>query len=201
MNKRVCFIGHRKIGFGPIRERLKNAIQEEINGGCKFFTMGTHGEFDNMALSVCRELRNIHKDIEIEVVLTSYHSVENKLLEVIKHENGEIELMHENYNYYDDVKTIMYDIEDEHFKKQITVSNRRMIDSCDSIICYVDKKRTPSGAKTAMNYAKRQGLKIINLYDEKDEPTYGMTKEQREEYYKNLLKEIEKNDLTIKLSR
>ena len=84
MSKRVCFIGHRKIGFGPIRERLKNAILEEINSGCKFFTMGTHGEFDNMALSVCKGLRNIHKEIEIEVVLTSYHSVENKLLEIKK---------------------------------------------------------------------------------------------------------------------
>ena len=41
-----------------------------------------------------------------------------------------------------------------------------------------------------MNYARRQGLKVVNLYDEKDEPTYGMTKEQTEEYYKNLLKEI-----------
>ena len=112
----------------------------------------------------------------------------NKLLETYKNEYGEIELLHENYNVYDDVKTIMYDVEDEHFKRQITISNRQMIDTCDTIICYVDKKRAPSGAKTAMNYAKRQGLKVVNLYDEQDEPTFGMTKKEREEYYKNLFK-------------
>ena len=37
-----------------------------------------------------------------------------------------------------------------------------------------------------MNYAKRKGLEIINLYDEKDEPTYVMTKEEKEDYYKKL---------------
>ena len=41
-----------------------------------------------------------------------------------------------------------------------------------------------------MNYAKRNGLKIINLYNEQDEPTYGMTKEQKEEYYNNLYKKL-----------
>jgi len=39
-----------------------------------------------------------------------------------------------------------------------------------------------------MNYAKRKGLKIINLYNEQDEPTYGMTKEERAKYYKRLFK-------------
>lgn len=37
-----------------------------------------------------------------------------------------------------------------------------------------------------MNNAKRKGLEIINLYDEKDEPTYSMTKEKKEDYYKKL---------------
>ena len=46
-----------------------------------------------------------------------------------------------------------------------------MIDGCDTLICYVDPKRYRSGAKNAMNYAKRKGLKIVNLFDEKDNPT------------------------------
>lgn len=33
-----------------------------------------------------------------------------------------------------------------------------------------------------------KGLKIINLYDEKDDPTYDMTKEEKEEYYKKPFK-------------
>ena len=67
-----------------------------------------------------------------------------------------------------------------------------MIDGCDTLICYVDPKRYRSGAKTAMNYAKRKGLKIINLYNEKDEPTYGMTKEEKDKYYTNLWNKIKR---------
>jgi hypothetical protein len=63
-----------------------------------------------------------------------------------------------------------------------------MIDNCDTLICYVNKKHNPSGAKTTMNYAKRKGLEIINLYDEKDDPTYGMTKEEKENYFYKMFK-------------
>ena len=169
--KKVCFVGHRQIFDRSIRERLKIAIENEIKNGCKFFTMGTHGEFDELALSVCRELRKSYKDIKIEVVITSLKKIEKQLL-------YDDEFGKEYEIPYSDVSTIMYEIEETHFKKQITESNHQMIDDCDTLICYVNKKHNPSGAKHAMNYAKRKGLKIINLYNEQDEPTYGMTKEQ-----------------------
>ena len=183
--KKVCFIGHRQIFDSSVREKLKTAIENEIKNGCKFFTMGTHGEFDEMSLSVCRELRKSYKDIKIEVVITSLKKIEKQLL-------YDDEFGKEYEIPYSDVSTIMYEIEETHFKKQITESNHQMIDDCDTLICYVNKKHNPSGAKHAMNYAKRKGLKIINLYNEQDEPTYGMTKEQMEEYYKKLWEVIKK---------
>lgn len=155
---RVCFIGHRNI-YEKIREKLKELTEQEIKNGCKFFTMGIHGEFDKMALSVCRELRKTYKDIKIEVVITSFKAIEP----IIDHDEifGD-----EKYTPYDDVETIMYNIEEEHYKRKIIASNKQIIDSCDTLICYVIKKQNPSGAKLAMNYAKRKGLKIINLYQE-----------------------------------
>lgn len=182
MLKRVCFVGHRNIGYGPIKERLENAIKQEIENGCRFFTMGTHGEFDSIVLGICKQLRNTFKDIEIEVVLTS--------LQTIKQQVVEDEFDKEIYVPYSDVKTIMYEIEEEHYKRQITISNRKMIDTCDTIICYVDKNKSPSGAKTAMNYAKKKGLTIVNLYHEEDNPTFGMTKELKGEYWENMFKKI-----------
>lgn len=179
----ICFIGHRKIGFGPIRDRLESAIEEEIKNGGDCFKVGTHGEFDTMALSCLREARRSHSDIKIEVVLTSLKKAEKQLL-------YDDEFGKEYYEPYKDVETTMYEIEEEHFKRQIIISNRKMIDECDVLICYVNKKRNPSGAKLAMNYAKRKGLKIINLYKETDEPTYGMTEEQKQEYYDNLDKQL-----------
>lgn len=158
MHNKVCFIGHRNI-YENIREKIKETVENEIKNGCKFFTMGTHGEFDKMALSVCRELRHIYKEIKIEVIITSFKSIEP----IIDHDEifGD-----EKYTPYEDVETIMYNIEEEHYKRQIIASNRQMIDSCDTLICYVNKKHNPSGAKLAMNYAERKGLRIINLYNE-----------------------------------
>ena len=174
--KACCFIGHREVLVGNIEERLKTAIEEQIANGCKLFTMGTHGEFDEMALSACRTVRQSYPDIKIEVVLTSYHIIERK---------NEFDFIP-----YQDVKTVMYDIENEHFKRKITISNRQMIDNCDTLICYVDKKISPSGAKRAMNYAKRKGLKIINLFRKEDDPTFSMTPEQRQAYWDKMLEEV-----------
>ena len=161
--KKVCFIGHRHIyNYKEIREKLYNIVEEEIKNGCKFFTMGTHGEFDEMALSVCRELRKIYTDIEIEVVITSFKTIEP----IIDHDPifGD-----EKYIPYSDVKTTMYDIEEEHYKRKIVVSNQQMIDNCDTLICYVNPTKTYGGAILAYKYAKKKGLQLVNLYEDKED--------------------------------
>lgn len=170
---KTAFIGHRQIFAKDICERLTNAVLNEINSGCKTFTMGTHGEFDSEALYVCRQLRKTYNDLRIEIVLTS--------LNTIKKTN-------EYYTPYSDVNTIMYEIENAHYKQQITLSNRQMIDTCDTLICYVNTSEYRSGAKTALRYATKRGLKVINLYREEDKPFYGMTHEQIKEYWSSLCK-------------
>ena len=158
MNKKICFIGHRHIyNYKEIREKLYKIVEEEIKKGCKFFTMGTHGEFDEMVLSVCRELRKIYTDIEIEVVITSFKTIEP----IIDHDPifGD-----EKYIPYSDVKTTMYDIEEEHYKRKIVVSNQQMIDNCNTLVCYVNSTKTYGGAILAYKYAKKKGLQIVNLY-------------------------------------
>ncbi len=162
-----------------IKERLQNAIEQCINDGCSHFFMGTHGDFDKMVLETCRSVRESYPDIIIEVVLSSYHTIEKK---------SDLD-----YVPYQDVRTVIFDIEDLHFKQQITESNKRMIDECDTLICYVDRKQKPSGAKTAMNYAKRKGLKIINLFREEDSPTFGMTADEAKLYWEKLFSPIHKS--------
>ena len=161
---KTAFIGHRQIFAKDIDERLSTAIQTEIENGCTAFTMGTHGRFDDLALYSCRQFRHIYSDIQIEVVITSLNTIKKA---------SEFEAAP-----YADVKTVMYEIEDAHYKQKITLSNRQMIDICDTLICYVDTSVLRSGAKTALRYAEKRGLKIINLFREEDKPFYGMTKEQ-----------------------
>lgn len=158
MNKKICFIGHRHIyNYKEIREKLYNIVEEEIKKGCKFFTMGTHGEFDEMALSVCRELRKIYTDIEIEVVITSFKTIEPII-------DRDPIFGDEKYIPYSDVKTTMYDIEEEHYKRRIIVSNKKMIDNCNTLICYVNPTKIYGGAIIAYKYAKKKGLQIVNLF-------------------------------------
>ncbi len=81
MSNKVCFIGHRFVtSYQNVDKKLKNAIQKEIDLGCKFFTMGTHGEFDSLALNICREFKKTYKDIEIEVVITSLNKIKKKVI-------------------------------------------------------------------------------------------------------------------------
>ena len=68
---KTAFIGHRNIAIynNRILNALSNAIKKEINGGCRSFIMGTHGNFDKIALSTCRSFKNKGFDLEIEVVI------------------------------------------------------------------------------------------------------------------------------------
>lgn len=169
---KTAFIGHRQVFAKDIDEKLADAIRSEIANGCNEFTMGTHGEFDCLSLNACRRLRNTYSDLQIEVVLTSLHAIEKE---------SEFDAVP-----YSDVKTIMYEIEDAHYKQQITLSNRQMLDTCDTLICYVDTSAYRSGAKTALRYAEKKGLKIVNLYRKEEQPFYGMTKEEVDEQFENL---------------
>lgn len=170
------FIGHRQVFTRDIRKRLCEAIQEEIDMGCTDFIMGAHGEFDKIALSACREARRIYNELKIEVVLTSQKNL-NKIDEF-------------DISPYSDVKTFMYDIEHAYYKQQIIVSNRKMIDECDTLICYVDTSVLRSGARRALQYAEKRGLKIVNLYRTGDNPYYGMTQSQIDEKWQSVSKKL-----------
>lgn len=173
---KTAFIGHRNVYAKNIEENLLQAIQAEIDNGCTTFTMGTHGKFDSLALSACRKLRRTYENLKIDVVITSLNAIKR---------DKEF-----NDNPFDDVTTVMYDIEETHYKQQITLSNRKMIDESDTLICYVDKSAYRSGAKTALRYAEKRGLKIVNLYREEDQPFYGMTEEQAEEHWNKLCERV-----------
>lgn len=148
---KTCFIGHRDIIQKDLYSKLLKAIQHQVAQNCKIFTMGMHGNFDKLALTICKEIKTANKDICIELVITNpnFLTKSKSISEIV----------------YKDVDTVMYEIEDAHFKQQIILSNKKMIDTCDTLICYVDTSIKKSGAKTALRYAEKHGLKIINLFD------------------------------------
>ena len=161
MERRVAFIGHRNLWgrSSEVEAKLYKEVEKQIQNGCKFFTMGTHGEFDKIALNVCRVLRRTYPDIIIEVAITNLHN--------ITHITDQDTIWgDEKYKKNTNIKTTMYDIEEQHFKRKITVSNQQMLSLCDTLICYVDTTRIYGGAILAYKYAKKKGLQIVNLYQQ-----------------------------------
>ena len=112
MKRKIAFIGHRFVYEDDvIRKKLYKLAESEIKNGYKTFTMGTHGDFDAMALSVCRQLRKIYSDIKIEVVITSLNAIKPFIDKELLEDN-------EKFIPYRDVTTVMYDIEEEYFKRR-----------------------------------------------------------------------------------
>lgn len=157
MNKRICFLGHRYVNKFKIESKLYNLIESEILNGNTHFSMGTKGDFNALTLKICRKLRDKYPFIEIEVIITSLCTIKK---EVYEDNLGKIVYP----SNYDDVKTIMYDIEEIYFKRRIIESNYRMIDNSDVLICFVDVKRS-GGAKYGYKYALKNKKEIINLFD------------------------------------
>lgn len=154
--KTISFFGHRKIfDKTAIQKNLTSLLDEFIPKGYFRILVGRHGDFDKLVLETCINYKkNIDERLNINVVLTS-------LSYLNKNEYG--------YSVVDNYKdkgcdTIFYEIEDVYFKKRITVSNKKMIDESDLIICYVNENVSQSGAKTAINYAYKHKKTVINLF-------------------------------------
>ena len=172
MERKTAFIGHGEYFERAIDDALRKKIRELIASGCKNFIMGTHGRFDEMALYYCRQERVAHKDLKIEVVISNFNLLQKR------DEYGVL--------LYDDVEPITYEIERVHYKNRIKFCNKKMIDECDTLICYVDENRIISNAVYFLKYARSKGKKIINVYGAKPDPSSVLTDEQIEKYHRIL---------------
>lgn len=149
---KVCFMGHRSINKMLIHEKLEQVIKELIKNGNDKFIMGNHGDFDNLSLSICRKLKREFVHIKIEVVIGSLNPLTRK-----KNEDDFI-------NPFRDVQTVFYDVEHVHFKRRLIEINKRMVNECDILVCYVDERKNYGGARLIKGYAEKKGLRIINLF-------------------------------------
>ena len=144
---RVAFIGHREIC--DIRY-VENEIEElALNLLRRYefveFNIGRNGDFDISAASAIKRAQN-------------KYGTQNSSLNLILPYKSKDECYFEKY--YDE---IYYPLDNSiHFKSSIKKRNEWMIDNSDLLICYIEENRQ-GGALTALQYASKQGVKIINL--------------------------------------
>lgn len=198
--KRVAFIGHGEIFKNDVIDRIEVAMRREIQNGGKNFIMGMHGDFDLMSLSCCKKLKQEFQDMTFCVAITSLSQINPiRIRKNKKDVQGEHRFYDKNFNNFEEneyfeplrgVDTITFDIEHEYFKNRIMSSNRQMIDTCDKLICYVDEKRKNSRSLKVLNYAKSKGCEIENLFLPQDDMTFGMNEKEREDYFKQIYKQL-----------
>ena len=147
----VSMFGHREIGdLRRLNESLLPLVKELIKTKPYVsFLIGRNGEFDEYAASVIKraqkELENINNDITL----------------VLPYTVADIQYYEK---YYDHVM-IPESLYGVHPKSAITKKNQWMVEQSDLVIVWVERNR--GGAYAAMEYAKKSGKHVVNLYEMK----------------------------------
>ena len=148
----VCsLLGHNLVCYSSeIENKLFNTLEMLIlEKDVNCFYVGMHGSFDKMAQHICFVLKQKYEHIKYYIVLTSPTMLKMNKYGFCKADN------------YDN--TIMFDIENIHFKARIKHSVMRMVQNCVFLVCYYDSFRYHSAIKYAYNLAKKLKKQIYNL--------------------------------------
>lgn len=137
----ALFIGHGEC-YGVRREDVATAARELIGKGVKEFLCGGMGDFDWIAARAVYELKAEYPDIAVNLVIPylTFNIRNKELFDEIIYPEG---------------------FEKYHFKAAILQRNRYMVMESAYALCYVTHGW--GGAARTFEYAKKQGLYIINL--------------------------------------
>ena len=155
LEQTCCFTGHRRIPQDQIAEvslRLRDAIVESIENGYKYFGAGGALGFDTLAAQCILDLKRNYQDIRLILVLPCAEQAERW------HESDKME--YERLRKSAD--KVVYTSE-RYFNGCMHKRNRHLVDNSSLCICYLTE--TTGGTAYTVEYAKRQGLKVINVGD------------------------------------
>lgn len=160
---RVAFIGHREL-FNIVA--IENEIEEIAKGLMRKhefveFYIGRNGDFDILAASAIKRAQISCETNNSELILVLPYSVKDECY---------YEEYYDNIYYPLDPKT--------HYKNAIQKRNEWLVENCDMLIAYVEPNRV-GGAMTTLQYAKKRGVNIINLYDKKETSMKGFQKKEK----------------------
>ena len=143
-NNAACFFGHREV-IHNIRPKLTAIIEKLITeDNVTEFYVGHQGQFDSMAYSVLKEIKEKHPEIRYTVVL-AYMPDEH-----IKEVYGEDTLFPDGM---------------ENVPKKFAISKRNdwMIQQSGVVVCYVYK--VTGGAAKFREKAGKKGIRVIDVPD------------------------------------
>ncbi len=147
----VCFFGHREIErASEIEKRLDKLLHDIIiQNEYVNFLIGRDGNFDILASAAIKRAINSYSYGNTHFTLVLPY------LKAEYRDNKEYFL-----DYYDEVE-VCEESAKAHFKSTIQVRNRNLVDRSDLVVCCIQHKS--GGAYQTIQYAKKQGKKVVNL--------------------------------------
>ena len=149
IEKTCAFTGHRILGKDFNDEKLEETIVDIIKKGYDTFLVGMAIGFDNKCFNI---LKNLKRE-NIKIIACIPCKNQDKFF---KNEDKE------RYQEYLKKVDKIVCFGDEYVNGCMQIRNRYMVDNSSVLIAYL--KYFKGGALYTVNYAKKQGLEIINLY-------------------------------------
>lgn len=155
-NKCCVIFGYTEIAYiERLYEPLYTVIENEIKNGINKFIMFVHGDFDRLALYVCRKLRKQY-DIQIVVAITLFTRYRNTGV------GSETGLPFNDF--FEDTTRVDYKIKSSSFQAELNALYERIINQGDKIITYASAKDFEDPIAKALLSARQQKKEIINLH-------------------------------------
>lgn len=134
-----CFLfGHRDSPYDIQSDIEAAAERQYLNNGIRQYYVGGYGSFDSRAASAIKKIKKRYHDINL-YLLIPYHPAERPM---------------ETPEGFD--STFYPPLENVPRRYAIVRANRYMIETCDSIICYVNHI---GNTRTLLEYAQRRAKK------------------------------------------
>lgn len=148
-----CFTGHRKIPFGEqveITDKLKTVIGDLYQRGVRYYGAGGAIGFDTLASKAVLAMKEECPGIKLILVLPC-------LAQTKGWNRRDIE-------EYEGIKSradkVVYTSQ-EYTTGCMYKRNRHLVDNSSVCVCYMN--RSSGGTAYTVQYAQKQGLKIINI--------------------------------------
>ena len=154
--KTCCFTGHRNLSSGEkltAAVRLRRVIEEQIKAGIVFYGAGGARGFDTLAAQTVLDMKKEYPQLRLILVLPcenqtrGWHSEDIAVYEDIKCRSDKV--VYVSWEYTPDC---------------MHRRNRHLVDHSGTCICYLT--RSGGGTAYTVDYARRKGLRIVNLAEE-----------------------------------
>ena len=145
-DRTACFTGHRTIPFlqkRKIKKRTKQILIEAIEQGYRYFGCGGALGFDTLAAQTVLELKNEYPQIRLILVLPCRDQTLAEYERIMKAADK-----------------VTYTSE-QYYSGCMHKRNRHLVDNSSLCICYLTEQS--GGTAYTVNYARSQGLSIINV--------------------------------------